>query len=254
MKQNQITICKQNGVPALSNKDGLFFIENDEIVCKPHGHGDVHILMHLSGTAKKWSEMGINYVIFFQDTNGLAVHAFPALVGTSYLLNLEVNSLCVNRQAKEKVGGICTLSKSDGSCVTINVEYNVLDAMIKTIDPRGDINDAKTGFSPYPGNINILCFDCHAYAKTLEISGGSIPEFVNPKWKEDKSGFKSPTRLECMMQDYPKLLSPTAKVGFTTMERWLCFSAVKNSASNAKIQVQQCGVEESLASGKFTSI
>ena len=43
---------------------------------------------------------------------------------------------------------------------------------------------------------------------------GLVPEFVNPKYAdEDKIKFKSPTRLECMMQDYPKLLLPTANVG-----------------------------------------
>lgn len=30
-----------------------------------------------------------------------------------------------------------------------------------------------------------------------------------------KTSFKSSTRLECMMQDYPKTLPPSAKVGFT---------------------------------------
>jgi hypothetical protein len=30
-----------------------------------------------------------------------------------------------------------------------------------------------------------------------------------------KTTFKSSTRLECMMQDYPRTLSPSAKVGFS---------------------------------------
>lgn len=30
-----------------------------------------------------------------------------------------------------------------------------------------------------------------------------------------KTAFKSSTRLECMMQDYPRTLSPSAKVGFS---------------------------------------
>jgi hypothetical protein len=30
-----------------------------------------------------------------------------------------------------------------------------------------------------------------------------------------KTLFKSSTRLECMMQDYPRTLAPSAKVGFT---------------------------------------
>lgn len=44
-----------------------------------------------------------------------------------------------------------------------------------------------------------------------------IPEFVNPKYADEtRTLFKSPTRLECMMQDYPKLLSSKGEVGFTS--------------------------------------
>jgi len=35
-----------------------------------------------------------------------------------------------------------------------------------------------------------------------------------------KTAFKSSTRLECMMQDYPKTLPPSAKVGFTVRGSW----------------------------------
>lgn len=37
---------------------------------------------------------------------------------------------------------------------------------------------------------------------------GVVVEFVNPKYKAgDRTEFKKPTRLECMMQDFPKLMS-----------------------------------------------
>ena len=46
-----------------------------------------------------------------------------------------------------------------------------------------------------------------AAAPALAASGGMVPEFVNPKYATPaKDVFKSPTRLECMMQDFPKLL------------------------------------------------
>ena len=39
-------------------------------------------------------------------------------------------------------------------------------------------------------------------------------EFVNPKYTDGaRSAFSSPTRLECMMQDYAWLLPQGAKVG-----------------------------------------
>lgn len=37
---------------------------------------------------------------------------------------------------------------------------------------------------------------------------GVVVEFVNPKYKAgSRTDFKKPTRLECMMQDFPKLMS-----------------------------------------------
>jgi UDP-sugar pyrophosphorylase len=45
--------------------------------------------------------------------------------------------------------------------------------------------------------------------------------------------FKSSTRLECMMQDYPKTLPPSAKVGFTVMDTWLAYAPVKNNPEDA---------------------
>ena len=84
---------------------------------------------------------------------------------------------------------------------TINVEYNQLDPLLRSSGfPDGDVND-DTGFSPFPGNINQLLFNATVYADTLERTEGIMPEFVNPKYKDDKkTTFKKPTRLECMMQ------------------------------------------------------
>ena len=58
------------------------------------------------------------------------------------------------------------------------------------------------------------------YAEQLESTCGNIPEFVNPKYKDaSRSAFKSSTRLECMMQDYPRSLGPDARVGFTSIRQ-----------------------------------
>lgn len=37
-----------------------------EIATKPHGHGDVHMLLHSTGTAEKWSKEGRKWIVFFQ--------------------------------------------------------------------------------------------------------------------------------------------------------------------------------------------
>ena len=106
----------------------------------------------------------------------------------------------------------------------------------------GDVNDPKTGYSPYPGNINQLLFDLDAYVKVLNRTKGLMPEFVNPKYADkEKIVFKKPTRLECMMQDFPTVLDTeeSVKVGFTSVSASLCFSPVKNATSDGvKLQEQ----------------
>jgi UDP-sugar pyrophosphorylase len=113
------------------------------------------------------------------------------------------------------------------------VEYNQLDPLLKTTPTGGDVPD-KTGFSPYPGNINVLVFKLPNYTKCLDRTNGIVQEFVNPKWQDDsRMKFKSPTRLECMMQDFPMLCGPEDKMGFSQLERQMCFTCVKNNLTDA---------------------
>lgn len=48
---------------------------------KPHGHGDVHALLHSSGLVDQWKQAGIQWVCFFQDTNGLVFRGLPTALG-----------------------------------------------------------------------------------------------------------------------------------------------------------------------------
>lgn len=106
------------------------------------------------------------------------------------------------------------------------------------------MNDAETGYSPFPGNINQLLFQLEGYSKALERTKGIMPEFVNPKYKDEaKSIFKKPTRLECMMQDFPTVLEgeDAKKVGYTSVPADLCFSPVKNATPDG-VSLQAQGI------------
>lgn len=256
MKESQVTIMKQEKVPSLINNQAHFAQPAGDpytIETKPHGHGDVHVLLHGTGTARRWKEdLGIEYIVFFQDTNGLVFNAVLPALGVSIDKGFEMNSITVPRRAGEAAGGIVRLEKTSGEHLTINVEYNQLDPLLRdTVNSDGDVPD-ETGFSPYPGNINVLLFALEPYIRNLEASGGMIPEFVNPKYAdESKESFKKTTRLECMMQDYPLLLKSGGKVGFTTLPREWCFSAVKNNIVDAAKKSEAGLPPESGASGEM---
>ncbi|CAN6476183.1 unnamed protein product [Victoria cruziana] len=237
MSSSQVVLLKQEKVACLADNDASLALDpNDKykIQTKPHGHGDVHALLYSSGLLNEWCKLGLKWVLFFQDTNGLLFKAIPAALGVSATKSYHVNSLAVPRKAKEAIGGITRLTHSDGRTMVINVEYNQLDPLLRaTGHPDGDVND-ETGYSPFPGNINQLILELGPYMDELRKTNGGIAEFVNPKYKDStKTSFKSSTRLECMMQDYPKTLPPTAKVGFTVMDAWLAYSPVKNNPDDA---------------------
>ena len=44
-------------------------------------------------------------------------------------------------------GALCRLTASDGSQFICNIEYNQLETVLRTVDPRGDAAD-ESGFSP----------------------------------------------------------------------------------------------------------
>ena len=129
MDKDQITIVQQGqGVPALeSNNARIAVVNNGEtILTKPHGHGDVHALLYSNHVVKSWlNDLGLDYVVFFQDTNGLAFHTLPLALGVSRKLNLVMNSLAVPRKAKQAIGGIAQLTNEQGDqrCVCVFVFY-----------------------------------------------------------------------------------------------------------------------------------
>ncbi|XP_020108870.1 UDP-sugar pyrophosphorylase isoform X2 [Ananas comosus] len=237
MVPSQVKLLKQEKVACLDDNDARLALDpNDKykIQTKPHGHGDVHALLYSSGMLYHWKSAGRKWVLFFQDTNGLLFKAIPASLGVSATKGYDVNSLAVPRKAKEAIGGITKLTHADGRTMVINVEYNQLDPLLRaTGHPDGDVN-CETGYSPYPGNINQLILKLDSYIEELGKTRGAIAEFVNPKYKDSsKTSFKSSTRLECMMQDYPKTLPPSANVGFTVMDTWLAYAPVKNNPEDA---------------------
>ena len=236
MRPGQISIVKQNKIPAILDNDCHLALLGDKlrIETKPHGHGDIHYLLYKYGKAKEWVSKGKKYMVQFMDTNVLAFNCVPASIGASVKFNYDINSVVVPRRPKDAIGAICRINRKDGTSVVQNVEYNLVDPLLKDkYNGKGDIAN-ETGFCDFPGNLNVLVFKLEPYLKILEKTQGLVPEFVNPKYAdESRIKFKSPTRLECLMQDVPKLIKDGETVGYTYFDRWFCFSACKNNLLDA---------------------
>eukprot|EP00934_Nitzschia_sp_Nitz4_P001896 Nitzschia sp. Nitz4//scaffold144_size56818//34913//37218//NITZ4_006541-RA/size56818-processed-gene-0.69-mRNA-1//1//CDS//3329536528//1896//frame0 len=241
MDDDMISIVTQDKVAALKDQSaGLALKDNNRwaIQTKPHGHGDVHHLLLREGLIDQWEKQGRTHVFFLQDTNALVINSIIPTLGVSIAKGFHMNSICIPRLAGEAAGAIARLEhKTDPSkSLVINVEYNQLDPLLRSQgDCKGDVPDPSTGYSPFPGNANNLVLELQAYAKTLRGEDqGVVLEFVNPKYKDEtRTDFKKPTRLECMMQDIPKLfqkeMGADCNIGFTMFDRWFTFSPAKNS-------------------------
>lgn len=236
---DQIQVVCQDKVPALKDIDaGLSMKSRWEVETKPHGHGDVHHLLYREGHVEKWVKEGRKHVVFLQDTNALVINSVLPTLGVSIKKGFHMNSICIPRLAGEAAGAIARLEHNTDpeKSLVINVEYNQLDPLLSTQgDCLGDVANPDTGYSPYPGNANNLVLELNSYFHTLQGEDqGVVVEFVNPKFKDEtRTAFKKATRLECMMQDFPKLLQKEmgseANIGFTMYDRWFTFSPAKNS-------------------------
>lgn len=192
--------------------------------------------------------MNKRHVIFMQDTNILAPYGFASLLGISTSNSLDFSSLGIVRKPGEKVGSICRLEYKDLRQITCNIEYNEFELLLRRLTGEGD-EPNDNGNSSFPGNINVLCAFLPSYQRILEQTHGSVPEFINPKYVDaSKRCFSSPARLECMMQDLPKIMTQKELVGYCSLPRWICFSAAKNSTENAVLQENRTGFGESMFS------
>ncbi|CDJ45295.1 UDP-N-acetylglucosamine pyrophosphorylase, putative [Eimeria tenella] len=252
LDREEVHLLQQQKVPALADMQARLATcprDRFQLELKPHGHGDVHSLLLRSGLLSSWQQKGIRWVTLLQDTNAAVMRVLAAVIGVSKQRGLAMNSIAVPRRPGEAVGSICRLVSANRE-LTLNVEYNVLDTLLKATGKGGD-KAGPEGYSLLPGNTNAIVLSLEPYLKALESSGGLVPEFINPKFKDEtKTSFKSPARLESMMQDLPLQLSPEDKVGFVELPRWCCFSPVKNSVEDARKKAASDLPPESALSGE----
>ena len=149
LRASQVHLLRQELVPAVADNAGRLALgARYELLMKPHGHGDIHMLLHTSGLARRLADEGIEHLVFIWDTNGQVFNAVPAALGVAVDEGFDFMSLAVNRIG-EAVGGLATLVRGE-SALTLNVEYNQLDPLLRaTVSPEGDVPNEE-GFFDFP--------------------------------------------------------------------------------------------------------
>lgn len=244
LNKDQFYLIRQRRVPAILDLKGEveFNLETGEILSKPHGHGECHLLMHKSGLAEKFKNEGYEWMIFFNDTNPLAFRFLPSYLGVGREKEWETFYICIKRRPGEALGGISQLV-TEGKEVITNVEYNVLDKLAKKYPEPVD----QDGFSRLPGNVNLIVISLKSYSDILKVTHGLVPEFINPKFKEDGVTLKSPTRMETLISEYTYLLPDCKRVGAIQCDRLMVFTCAKNDNALGKdrqqkgLSIETCG-------------
>ncbi len=251
LSKKQITIMQQELVPALKNNEARLAKDSPyQLTLKPHGHGDVHLLMYQTGISKKLQDSGISHLVFIQDTNAQVCNIILPFFGSSLENKFVFNSACVPRIPGEAVGAVTRLISPEKE-MTINVEYNQLDSLLQESHPDGGDVANENGYSSFPGNTNILIIALKEYNDVLEKTKGIIAEFINPKYQDkSKKIFQKPARLETMMQDFPKSFEKKEKVGVTIFDRVWSFSANKNNLIDAAKKAKKRQPPESAGSAE----
>lgn len=227
---DELYIIKQNKVPCFLNKNGdLAYNNKGDLIMKPHGHGDVHMLLYQNGLVDIFYNLEKKWIVFFQDTNILTFDAVVPTIGISSEKDIDFNFITTNRKPGEAVGCIVTLHDHvNGSKKTTCVEYNQIESYLNgQPEPMMD-----NQFSIYPGNTNILVLKLDQYREKLILSNGLVPEFINPKYESDKITFKSPARLETMMQEF-SIFYDYNRVSYTNFDKESCYSVMKNDLASA---------------------
>jgi UDP-sugar pyrophosphorylase len=132
---SQLHIVKQGKVPCLADGAASLALDPADpyaLLTKPHGHGDVHALLHTSGIARRLLSQGCTHLVFLQDTNANVFGGVTAALGVSVAEDLAMNTISVPRGAGDAAGALMTLrSEARDKTVTVNVEYNQLDALVR---------------------------------------------------------------------------------------------------------------------------
>ncbi|KPA76253.1 UDP-sugar pyrophosphorylase (USP) [Leptomonas pyrrhocoris] len=284
-KMPNLRVLKQEQVFCFSDPSAHLAVDQyGTLLRKPHGHGDVHSLIHhaavrdgvvLSPTedaasadkrgllatcddpmqplVEAWLNAGYASIAFLQDTNACATITIPISLAINAQHRLDMNFTCVPRLPKESVGLLCRVKKgNDEPWRVANVEYNIFAEVARTLTAEGgDVASHKSEYSPFPGNINTLVYSLPSYAEVLRKSHGTVPEFINPKYSDaTRRHFKKPARIESLMQDIALLFREDEyRVGGTIFERF-SYQPVKNSLEGAAALVEQGNAPYCAATGE----
>ncbi|XP_073391210.1 UDP-sugar pyrophosphorylase isoform X4 [Physcomitrium patens] len=145
--------------------------------------GEVHAILFSSGLLQTWKKEGRNWVVIFEEGNGLTFKATPALLGASMLCDFDVNLLASARKGESPGAGIVQFSNKSGSRMVANIDciHQVLSSMGHR---HMDLNDFTTAHSPFPTGLDQMVLKPGPYLDELTNTQGRDMPTVLPLLEE----------------------------------------------------------------------
>ena len=181
---------------------------------------EVHEVLHSSLTARKWLRMGVKWLYFFPELNGLSLVALPALIGTSIDRQLLVNALA---------------SPSDDNCTTFDcgiTVYNIAPSSRRQQEGRVVVlcGNMASPSTPSEGlkewNPLLVSAPVFAYAKQMLVNLEHYTRTVDKIDRSNSSELESePTRRVAFPINVTPLWyalpSSASSVGITIAPTWM---------------------------------
>lgn len=212
--------------------------ESGLINTKPHGNGDINMLLSQPSIVEKLKSKNCKWIYFMNDTNPLAITNLPSVMGYTVSQNLKVALTGIPRQKGETTGLI--LETKDSQCRLIDYhEWNLMIKRLRQSKPNDSSWKQKLESleKESVASINNLLIDFDVYLN--QVAKCKNLEFVNVKRCPNTKNILSSFRLETWYLDVLKDLEES--IGFPVFPREICFTTCKNKISTGA-QKQENGL------------
>lgn len=189
----------QNDLPLITSEGFFLLDKNEELVMLPGGHGRLWHEAYKQGIFCYLKDLKIKHILIRQINNPLAGldENLLLLLGTSHIKKKLFGVISCNKDLRYSEGSWVKLCKQN-TYSHINIEYTQLSFFNRDLISRA------------PSNTNILYFNLEKNWNKLS----QLPKFdhiLNMKTIIGKENCLLAGRLECLVQDFSKLLEDKEK-------------------------------------------
>ena len=186
----------------------------------------------------------------------------PAALGVSLMGGRDVNILALARKVNEESENVLVRLVERNSSKSKTVSLTSEEVKKRQIQ-NSRANETSGGVSMHPRATATMILKLDSYGRLLNEVQGILPEYTDfsavPVHKNDSADDLAETKsLHCRLEDFTQITSEKELkedsnpyvVGYTVMERFLCFSSVTNDTVSGLEYLKKTGFAETPSSSE----